>query len=137
MSVSSSPFLPAQERKETGNRFNWSVWIVKPTTIGGVTQLLAFLMIRTPIRIPASPGTHLHIAVYRRHVKTEPAFDKETGEQVGWHTKPADWYLSWGWRTRHGTTYTREGLEKEQGFKTKKEAIARKRELLNGEAAIS
>lgn len=85
--------------------------------------------VRTTVRLP-SEGTHPHLTVFRRHVRTDPLYD-ENGRQIGWYTKPADWYLAWGRRTRYGTTYSYEGLEAERGFKTKREALARKREILS------
>lgn len=78
-----------------------------------------------------SLGTHLHLCIKRRHIRTAPLIDEETQEQVGWYTKPADWYLAWSVRTRYGTSYYYDGLEKEQGFKTHKEAQDRKNKILS------
>lgn len=69
------------------------------------------------------------LVVKRRHVRTDPFYDDETGEQIGWYTKPADWYIARSTRTRYGVTYTYDGLEKEHGFKTKREAKARRDQL--------
>lgn len=72
-------------------------------------------------------GTHLHLSVKRRHVRTEPMYDEETHQQIGWYTRPADWYLAWGVRTAHGTSYYYDGLENEYGYETHKEALERKK----------
>lgn len=78
-----------------------------------------------------SLGTHLHLCAKRRHIRTTPLIDEETQKQVGWYTKPADWYLAWGVRAHCGTSYYYDGLENEQGFKTRKEAQTRKKEILS------
>lgn len=83
--------------------------------------------VRTTIRTP-SEGTHLHLKVLRRHVRDQPVLN-HYGEELGWTTKPADWYLAWGARSHYGTKYHYEGLESEKGFKTKKEAEARKKKI--------
>lgn len=83
--------------------------------------------VRTTISTP-SEGTHLHLKVLRRYVRTTPLLNKQ-GKQIGWYTKPADWYLAWGARSRYGTKYHYEGLENEKGFKTKKKAETRKKEI--------
>lgn len=70
------------------------------------------------------------LAVFRRYRRTTPFYDPKSGVQVGWSTEPADWYLAWGSRTRMGRTYRYEGLEKQQGFRTRKEALARRRRIL-------
>lgn len=70
-----------------------------------------------------------YLTVKRRHTRTDPLYDDETGEQIGWYTKGADWYIARGERTRYGTHYSYDGLENEKGFKTKKEAIERRKQL--------
>lgn len=66
-----------------------------------------------------------YLVAMRRHIHTNPLYDDETGVQVGWYTKPADWYIARSKMTRYGITYTYDGLENERGFKTKREARAR------------
>lgn len=36
------------------------------------------------------------LTVKRRYIRTEPLHDDETGEQIGWYTKGADWYIARG-----------------------------------------
>lgn len=96
--------------------------------ITGATSENPVTGIRTTTRLSGSWGTHKHLAVMRRYVRTDPLLN-EAGEQIGWHTKPADWFLAWGERQGLGTRYTYDGLENERGFKTKREATARKKEI--------
>jgi hypothetical protein len=70
------------------------------------------------------------LTVFRRHVRTDRLYDTETNDHIGcWHTVGADWYIARGERTRHGVSYSYDGLENEKGFKTKREAIERRKEL--------
>lgn len=73
------------------------------------------------------------LTVKRRHIRTAPFYDSETGIQIGWYTKGADWYIARGRRTKHGISYSYDGLETEKGFTTKKEAVERRRELERGD----
>lgn len=72
------------------------------------------------------------LTVIRRYVRTDPMYDKETGELIGWYTEGRDWYIARGERTRYGVSYSYDGLETERGFKTKREAVNRRRELEGG-----
>lgn len=74
------------------------------------------------------------LTVKRRRVRTDPLYDAKTGEQIGWNTKGADWYIARGRRTEHGISYSYDGLETERGFKTKKEAVERRRQLEGNKA---
>lgn len=57
-----------------------------------------------------------YLTAKRRQIRTDPLYDDETGEQIGWYTKGADWYIARGQRTKHGTSYSYYGLRKREGI---------------------
>jgi hypothetical protein len=69
-------------------------------------------------------GTHRHLAVTAKHRRTEPLM--EDGVQIGWHTEHEHWCLQWAERVGCGTSYE---PPIEEGFRTKREATERKREI--------
>lgn len=50
------------------------------------------------------------LTVKRRRVCTDPLYDDETGEQIGWYTKGADWYIARGERRLLPTRYLTSAL---------------------------
>ena len=75
--------------------------------ITGFTTLNPATGIRTAVRLPAA--THGHWAVHQNY-------------------KTGDWYIHWGYRINGGTHYEKP-WPSHDGFRTKKDADAVKREL--------
>lgn len=95
--------------------------------ITGLTFINQATGVRTIVRLR---NTRRSLKCLHRRVRTDPFYD-EDGVHAGWHTKPADWYLAWfEGDGRGGGSYYYDGLEKERGFKTRKEAEARRRKIL-------
>lgn len=56
------------------------------------------------------------LVVLQRHVRTSPLLDEDGIHQIGWYTKPVDWYIARIHKTEHGITYTYDGLKNEKGW---------------------